>query len=104
MFKWFTIINEKNTRKKKVIYLNGVYIVLIKIGNKFFAIEDNCPHQNMPISKGKILQKNIICPFHNASFCIETGIIQNTLSIGNLNSFKVKVKNNKIKIKVGFAC
>ena len=101
MFKWFAL--DLNLRKKKHnIYLNGKNIIILKINKKFFAIEDNCPHQNMPINKGTILDNNIICPFHDASFCIQTGLINNTLSIDNLNIFKIKTKNQKIKIKIGF--
>lgn len=104
MFKWFYIKINSKLNKKRVIYLNGTYLILTKFKDKFFALEDNCPHQNMPINKGKINHNTITCPFHNASFCIETGLIKNTLSINNLNIFKLKIKNNKIKIKVKFTC
>lgn len=101
MFKWFTLdLNlKKNTHN---VHLNGKNIIILKINEKFFAIEDNCPHQNMPINKGKILDNNIVCPFHDASFCIQTGLVNNTLSIDNLNIFKIKTQNQKIKIKIEF--
>ena len=104
MLKWFAVAYETSIKQKLIIQINGIYIVLIKINGNIFAIEDNCPHQNMPINKGNILHDNIICPFHNASFCIKSGLINNTLSIDNLNIFKVRIKNNKIKIKIDFTC
>ena len=104
MLKWFKILNKNNIKEKTIIYIHGIYILLIKKNNKYFAIEDNCPHQNMPINKGRIMNNILTCPFHNASFCIKTGKIKDTLSISDLNIFKIKIKKNKIKIQIKFSC
>ena len=107
MFKWFKIFNLNKLKKsnRMIFYINGVYILILRINNKFFAFEDNCPHQNMPINKGKILKnKFIVCPFHNASFCIKTGLTKKNLSIDNLNAFKLKFNNNSVSIKVFISC
>ena len=104
MFKWFKIINTDQINRKKVIYLNGMHILVIKIKKKYYAIEDNCPHQNMPINKGKISKENITCPFHNARFCIKNGFIENTLSINNLNIFKLRIIKDSIELRIDFIC
>ena len=107
MFKWFKIIdlNESKKKNRMIFYINGIYLLVLKINNKFFAFEDNCPHQNMPINKGKILNNEIIiCPFHNAFFCIKTGLTKKNLSIDNLNTFKLKFNQNSISIKIFISC
>lgn len=104
MFKWFSILEKNKLKKRQIICINGIYILIIKINDKLYAIEDNCPHQDMPINKGKIKDGNITCPFHNAEFCIKTGLIKNTLSIENLNVFKLKTTKENIQIKVNFVC
>lgn len=50
-----------------------VKLVLIKQGGAVFALENKCPHLNLPLGKGKIENGQIVCPFHGSRFDIQTG-------------------------------
>ena len=104
MFKWFDLINKKELKKNKIVYISNFNMILVNIKNVYYAIEDNCPHQDMPISTGKIINNIIICPFHNAQFCVKTGIIKKPLSISNLNALELKEENDILKLKIRFIC
>ena len=57
-------------RKKK-----GIEVLLIKKGNKVYALENRCGHMGVEMQKGRIdFQKLTIgCPLHGSRFDIKTG-------------------------------
>ena len=104
MIKWFDLIKKSKLRKNKIVYISNFNIILINVNKVYYAIEDNCPHQDMPISTGKIINNIIICPFHNAQFCVKTGVIKKPLSISNLNVLELKEEGGILKLKINFTC
>ena len=48
-------------------------IVLIRHGEEVHALEDNCSHQDFPLSQGEVLPDRIQCRAHGAEFCLRTG-------------------------------
>ena len=63
------IFNPSTSREDKEI-------ILINQG-KVFAIENLCPHMNLPLDVGQITdQDTILCPYHNSEFCFKTGDVR----------------------------
>jgi len=50
-----------------------VSLVLIKTAGALHAVENKCPHLNLPLGRGKIEGDEIVCPFHGSRFNIKTG-------------------------------
>lgn len=77
-------------------------VAIFNISNKFFAIENRCPHQNLPIADGFIENNDITCPFHGAVFSLLTGEIKVNpgTNCDNLTIFPVKIEDNLIKINI----
>ena len=49
-------------------------ILFIWHDNQVHAIQSQCPHLKLPLSKGKITEQcTIICPFHKSEFDLKTG-------------------------------
>ena len=54
------------------ITLNGQdYVLWQNAGHQIFALENNCPHMQAPLSEGWICEDrdSIACPFHALEFC-----------------------------------
>jgi nitrite reductase (NADH) small subunit len=82
-------VDEFKESEAKIIVLNGVEIGIIRLGERFFAMRNSCPHRLAPICKGKITGtmlpsspgeliygmdgKLIRCPWHGYDYDIETG-------------------------------
>lgn len=93
-YKTFKIPNQ--------VQSSDLEIAIFNIDNQFFAIENRCPHQNLPLADGPITDKTITCPFHGAVFSLVTGAIQiqpNSIC-ENLVIFPIKIENNVIKINI----
>jgi nitrite reductase/ring-hydroxylating ferredoxin subunit len=48
-------------------------MALFNVAGEFFAINAICPHMGGPLQSGKLEGKVIYCPWHQWSFCVDTG-------------------------------
>ena len=48
-------------------------IVVVRTSGKLHAIGSKCPHYGGPLGKGSICDGKVRCPWHGASFSLETG-------------------------------
>ncbi len=82
------------SRDRRVVVANGREIGVFRLGDKFFAWENTCPHAGGPVCQGRIMnrveerigpegrslgfrfsrtQVNIVCPWHCYEYDIRTG-------------------------------
>ena len=47
---------------------NGQSVLVAKVGEQYCAIANKCPHLGLPMSKGKVENGVISCPFHGSKF------------------------------------
>lgn len=47
---------------------NGQTVLVAKVGDKYCAIANKCPHLGLPLAKGKFENGVITCPFHGSKF------------------------------------
>ncbi|AFY39488.1 Rieske (2Fe-2S) iron-sulfur domain protein [[Leptolyngbya] sp. PCC 7376] len=53
--------------------VNGQPVLVSKSGDSYCAIAGKCPHLNLPMSKGKVENGTITCPFHGSKFDLCSG-------------------------------
>ncbi|MCI5072422.1 Rieske (2Fe-2S) protein [bacterium] len=59
--------------KPKKFRINDKNILVCLYETKFYALENDCPHQGEPLDKGVIKDYCVSCPAHNWSFDLRTG-------------------------------
>lgn len=74
---WFPLFASKELRSKPLAKtLLGFKLVFVKIDNEVICFEDRCPHRNVPLSKGSIVNNQLRCNYHGWSFD-KTGELKN---------------------------
>ena len=63
---------EESNLKKYLLFAFGE-IMLAREGEKFYAFQNKCPHQNKSLEGCSIDEGAIICPWHKYAFSCETG-------------------------------
>ena len=60
----------------KRVVIGDVEVVVVRIGDKVYAIGDRCSHANVSLSEGEVdtESKEIECVKHGSRFSLETGI------------------------------
>ena len=84
----------------KLVQLGGVMIAIFRLGDRFYAVEDQCPHRGAPLSDGKVVENRVTCPWHNATFEIPTGKLIGGPSPRDLKTFAVRVTGDTVEIAV----
>lgn len=100
MEKWVDVatLGEIADQAYKIVEINSVPIAIFNLSGDFFAIEDNCPHQHLPIADGFVADGNITCPYHGAKFCLKTGDVLAPPAYDNLTIFATRILDNKVQI------
>ncbi|WP_413730871.1 FAD-dependent oxidoreductase [Sodalis sp. RH22] len=80
----------------KKISLGDTDILLIKKGDRVFALEATCPHSGAPLEKGALCEGKIICPWHKSVFTIEEGALCEPPSLRDLKRYPVKIEQGKL--------
>jgi apoptosis-inducing factor 3 len=57
------------------VEIDGVKIVLIRIGSAIHALAGECPHAGGPLHEGAIWNGRVICPWHSGTFQIGDGAL-----------------------------
>ena len=73
-------------------------IVLFRIGDILFAIQDICSHDNGPLGDGDIEGDKIVCPRHGSRFSLETGKAETLPAVEDIPSYPVRVIEGMIEI------
>lgn len=58
------------------IEVEGVELVLARVGNDVFAVSDHCPHRDGLLSEGRLEGTRLTCPMHGSQFDIRSGSVQ----------------------------
>jgi len=83
-----------------VAELDGKKIALHNVDGKIYASDTQCTHMGGPLCKGKILQgKYVQCPWHGATFDLETGEVMSGPTKKPIKVYKVKVEKNEVLIE-----
>jgi phenylpropionate dioxygenase-like ring-hydroxylating dioxygenase large terminal subunit len=75
---WHPVAYGHEVRDKPVpVMLMDVPLVLFRHEGGVSALDDRCPHRNVPLSGGVVLKGAIVCPYHGWEFgpdgtCIKT--------------------------------
>ena len=70
------------------------------VNNDVFAIKDECPHKQGPLSQGIVHDRKVTCPLHNWTISLESGEALGP-DEGCTHVFAAKVENGVVSIDLG---
>lgn len=78
---WYMVFSSVD-KAKEVLPVNKTIsvevgekrICLTRTEERFYALDEKCPHQNLPITHGGFCENGtIVCPFHRYAWDLKTG-------------------------------
>lgn len=87
--------DNKPTRAMK----NGVPILLVRRGERLFAMAETCSHFSGPLSEGKLLEDSIVCPYHSSRFALEDGRVLDGPAVHPQPCLEIRARNGKIEVR-----
>ncbi len=74
-------------------------IALFRDGDRYFAIDDACPHKGIPLSDGIVHQGTVTCTWHGWMMSLESGCYLANPRI-RVTTYPVRVEGDEIQIQV----
>ena len=99
--------NELQDGTMKEVLVQGQEILLARVGGKYYATDNRCPHIGGKLSQGKLEGSVVTCPLHGSQFDLEDGHVVRWLKgagviskIGKIFKSPRQLSIYKVKIEV----
>ena len=80
--------------------VEGGSILITRIGDKVFAVENRCSHEDYPLEDGWIEKGKVCCSMHGAQFDPETGKALTLPAYEDIKSYPVNVVDGTINVEI----
>ena len=99
--RWHDLGSAESFQDEK---LNGALIAGVRLcfgrsGERFFAIDDTCPHAGGSLAEGLIDEDLVICPLHAYAFEIATGRCIDELAC-SVSTYPVRVEDGTLQVQL----
>ena len=98
----------------KEVLAQGYEILIAKVGDKYYAADNRCPHMGGKLSQGKLEETVVTCPLHGSQFDLSGGLVVRWLKGSGVVSavgrvlksprqliiYNVKVEDGKVMIEI----
>ena len=102
MTNWIEIVKLEDIPKlgSRVIRNDSVDIAVFRTsGDEVFAIKDECPHKQGPLSQGIVHGTSVTCPLHNWKIDLASGEALGP-DEGCTNTYATKVEGDMVYIEI----
>jgi 3-phenylpropionate/trans-cinnamate dioxygenase ferredoxin subunit len=106
-------IDELKSGTMKTVIAEGREILLARVGDKYYAVDNLCTHMKGNLSQGKLEGTVVTCPLHGSQFDISNGQVVRWLSGGLMSKvgkalklskalavYNVKVEDGRVLVEV----
>ncbi len=98
----------------KEVKVEGQDILLARVADKYYAIDNRCPHFGGNLSRGRLEGTVVTCPLHGSQFDITTGQVVRWLkgagvlsAVGKalkparaVTTYKVKIEGDNVLVQI----
>ena len=94
-------LNDIPSGSMKTLIVAGKKIALAHIDQDFFAIDDNCTHEECSLgTEGFLDGETVTCGCHGAQFDITNGAVMSLPATRAISCYQVKIEGDDILIEV----
>ncbi len=83
-------------RGRKVARAEDRQVALFRIEDRFYAVDNRCPHMGYPLSMGSLRAETLTCDWHNWKFNLADGAC--TFGEEAVRSYEVKVEGGRVYV------
>lgn len=90
--------NDLRPGRSRLLTIEGTDVALFRIGDRYFAVDNHCPHQHFSkLHEGSLEGTVITCPMHGWSFDLVSGAC--TREGGRLTAWRVVVDGGDLVVE-----
>lgn len=80
------------------VEVRGVPVMLVRRGDRVYAMNETCSHMGGPLSKGHLEDNAIVCPWHGSTYRLEDGSVVHGPSPFPQTHYEVRVRDGQIEV------
>jgi 3-phenylpropionate/trans-cinnamate dioxygenase ferredoxin subunit len=92
-------VDELPYGHKMSVEVDGRGVVIAYIYGEYYAFEDRCPHQGLPLSNCFFTSGDVVCAWHGAAFNLKTGSERGGPEDGDLEVFAIRVQGDDLQVE-----
>jgi len=77
----------------------GTPILLVRKGDRIFALAETCSHFSGPLSEGKLEGDSIVCPYHASRFSLSDGRVINGPAVHPQPCLEARVRDGQVEVR-----
>lgn len=77
----------------------GTPILLVRRGQRLFAMAETCSHFSGPLSEGKLEGDTVVCPYHFSRFALEDGRVLDGPAVHTQPCLEIRARNGQIEVR-----
>ena len=90
-------------REGRAVWLHGREIAIFNTGDRFLAVDNQCPHKAGPLADGIISGTSVVCPLHTWKINLLDGRVERPSASGDagVTAYPTRVEDGVIAVLVG---
>lgn len=100
---WTRVTRTENIppQEGRSVAIGGVELAIFNLGDRFAAIENQCPHKGGPLCDGIVSGNEVVCPLHGWRFDLNTGLAVRASLPACVTTFPTRVDDGVVLVDVG---
>src|SRR6185312_9018394 len=78
---------------------NHVPILLVRRGERIFAMAETCSHFSGPLSEGKLVGDSVVCPYHASRFALADGRVINGPAVHPQPCLDARISQGQVEVR-----
>jgi 3-phenylpropionate/trans-cinnamate dioxygenase ferredoxin subunit len=91
-------VDEVPPGERLVAQIGRHWVVVFNVGGTLYAVEDQCSHEDYPLSEGTLDGMEIECAKHGARFDIRTGKNLTPPALLPVRWYEVRIEGDEIQV------
>ena len=88
-------------REGRVVRIGTREIAVFNLGDRFLALDNQCPHKGGPLADGIVAGNAVVCPLHAWKIDLATGVVERPSdSAACVMRYEVRVDDDGILVQL----
>jgi 3-phenylpropionate/trans-cinnamate dioxygenase ferredoxin subunit len=98
---WTTVAREQDLVDDQPLAVRAgeQFIAIVRSGGRMFALEDECTHEECPLSDGIVTGTELTCYCHGAVFDLRTGEALVGPALRSVRTYRVRVDGGAVQVE-----